>query len=43
MLGKANCEYLVAWVPLLVAAVTVNAQEIQNLPVVDISNETTGM
>lgn len=40
MLGKANIEYLVNWVPLLIAAVTVNAQEIQNLPVVDISNET---
>ena len=40
MLGKANIEYLVNWVPLLIAAVTVNAQEIQNLPVVDISNGT---
>ncbi len=40
MLGKANIEYLVNWVPLLIAGVTVNAQEIQNLPVVDISNET---
>ena len=40
MLRETNIKYLMSWGPLLILAVTVNAQEIQKLPVVDISNET---
>ena len=44
MLRETNiklCFLHLCWMPHLILAVTVNAQEIQKLPVVDISNETT--